>query len=70
MQYLIWSNEHEAWWGPGECGYVTVISKAGRYSREGAEAICRRANIVQRHLGIEPHEVLVLAPEEVEGHGE
>ena len=42
--YLIWSNEHGAWWGPGERGYVREIARAGRYSKEGAEMICRRAN--------------------------
>jgi hypothetical protein len=63
MKYLIWSNEHEAWWGPGECGYVTVISKAGRYPLERAGQIVKQANIVQDAHGIEPHEVMVLAPE-------
>jgi hypothetical protein len=63
MNYLIWSNEHEAWWGPGECGYVTVISKAGRYPLERAGQIVKQANIVQDLRSIEPHEVMVLAPE-------
>lgn len=30
--YLIWSAEHQAWWGPGRCGYVRKVSAAGRYS--------------------------------------
>lgn len=29
---MIWSNEHRAWWGPGERGYVREVSRAGRYS--------------------------------------
>jgi hypothetical protein len=41
--YLIWSNEHRAWWGPGERGYVQRLGDAGRYSRDVALEICRRA---------------------------
>lgn len=43
MRYLIWSNEHQAWWGPVRWGYTTEISKAGRYSREQAVEIVREA---------------------------
>lgn len=35
--YLIWSNEHRAWWAPNCCGYTTDVVRAGRYER--AEAI-------------------------------
>lgn len=38
--YLIWSHEHAAWWGPGGRGYVSAISEAGRYSRGGALQAC------------------------------
>jgi hypothetical protein len=41
--YLIWSHEHRAWWGPGECGYVASIGAAGRYSRAKALMICIQA---------------------------
>jgi len=34
--YLIWSNQHRAWWGPNGCGYTTDHAGAGRYSREDA----------------------------------
>jgi hypothetical protein len=30
--WLIWSNEHQAWWGPGNRGYTVYKSKAGRYT--------------------------------------
>lgn len=60
-KYLIWSNEHAAWWRPNRLGYTAIISQAGRYSREEAETICERAN--QHRQGKEPHEVMVLAPE-------
>ena len=42
-EYLIWSDEHRAWWRPRRSGYTTHISAAGRYSREEALSICRNA---------------------------
>lgn len=41
--YLIWSNEHCAWWRPGRWGYTPDIAGAGRYAREEALQIARRA---------------------------
>jgi transposase InsO family protein len=41
--YLIWSNEHQAWWGPGRCGYVRSMLAAGKYTRAEAIDICKRA---------------------------
>lgn len=38
--YLIWSNEHGAWWRPGRCGYTMMVQSAGRYARGEALAIC------------------------------
>lgn len=49
--YLVWSNEHRAWWGPGEHGYVRELKRAGRYSRVQALAICRRAIPTSMHIG-------------------
>lgn len=40
-RYVVWSNEHRAWWGPNRCGYTLSIAKAGRYSREEALSIAR-----------------------------
>lgn len=42
-QYLIWSNEHRAWWRPEKCGYTTHLAMAGRYSHDVAMKICRAA---------------------------
>lgn len=39
--YLIWSNEHRAWWRAMARGYTTEIAAAGRYSREAALRCCR-----------------------------
>jgi hypothetical protein len=41
--YLIWSNEHVAWWRPGGLGYTHDPENAGRYERDEALAICRKA---------------------------
>jgi hypothetical protein len=38
--YLIWSHEHQAWWGSERCGYVASIGAAGRYSEAEALDIC------------------------------
>ena len=41
--YLVWSNEHRAWWGPNNCGYSTSLAFAGRYTRSDALAIAKGA---------------------------
>lgn len=41
--YLIWSNEHRAWWRPDRAGYTIHTEAAGRYSRVEAIAICAEA---------------------------
>lgn len=42
-EYLIWSHEHAAWWGPDRCGYFRDVARAGRYSRTEALTICAAA---------------------------
>jgi hypothetical protein len=59
MSYLIWSEDHGGWRGPGEeTGYVSVISAAGRYTLEQARVIYEQNN---------HHAVMVLAPEDSPG---
>jgi len=44
-EYLIWSRE-DGWRSPGGRGYTDDFEKAGRYTREEADAICEKANFV------------------------
>jgi hypothetical protein len=57
--YLVWSNEHAAWWGPNRCGYNTHISHAGRYTRDEAIKICNGAR-GGREFNRNPSEVPIL----------
>lgn len=41
--FLIWSNEHRAWWRPGSAGYTIHAEAAGRYSHRDALRICSGA---------------------------
>lgn len=43
--WLVWSNEHGAWWGEAGVGYTRVLDEAGRYSRDDADAIVDRATV-------------------------
>mgnify|MGYP000882785802 CR=1 FL=1 len=63
--WLVWSNEHEAWWGPNHRGYFTDVASAGRYTLKEANDICVRAGTVNRtrHDPEIPAEVVVPSPE-------
>ena len=43
--WLIWSNEHHAYWAPERCGYTKSANAAGRYQFSEAIEICRDARI-------------------------
>lgn len=57
--YVIWSNEHSAWWGPKHCGYYTHLSSAGRYTRDEALKVCVHAR-GGREFNKNPSEVPIL----------
>lgn len=53
-EYLIWSNEHRAWWGPGRVGYTPHVGAAGTYTREEALKISGNAMLGWREDGPPP----------------
>ncbi|MEV0149066.1 MULTISPECIES: hypothetical protein [unclassified Nonomuraea] len=58
--YLVWSNEHHAYWRPNKSGYTTNWLEAGRYSEEDAAECCSRRTWEPRKP---PPEVMILAPD-------
>jgi hypothetical protein len=42
--FLVWSEEHGAWWKPGSSGYTRSVLEAGRYSFKEAIQIVGDAN--------------------------
>lgn len=73
-EYLVWSNEHKAWWGPNNAGYYTSLKSAGRYSREDALEICvgarggRQFNENPTEVPILEADALVFWPDDIEEH--
>lgn len=39
-EWLIWSNERGAYWGPNHSGYCAKVKNAGRYTFTDAKEIC------------------------------
>lgn len=58
-EYVVWSNEHSAWWGPKRSGYYTHLVAAGRYTRDEAIRICQGARGGRRY-NANPSEVPIL----------
>jgi len=56
--WLVWSNEHSAWWNPERLGYTQRMELAGRYSLKEAEACAE-----MRSRDVVPPEVIVPSPE-------
>ena len=50
--YVIWSNEHAAWWGPARCGYTIHFNEAGRYIQSVAFELCRSSLPTALNIGI------------------
>ena len=42
-QFLIWSNEHKAWWGRYRSGYTNSPYNAGKYTKAEADEIVANA---------------------------
>lgn len=71
-EYLIWSNQHGAWWAPDRRGYTPWIEAAGRYAEADARRIVADATLdgklTRKVIGTHGlitivDEVMVLAPE-------
>lgn len=58
--WLVWSHEHDMWWGPSHHGYTSHLDRAGRYSAHEAERICGTRGW---RSPVQPPEVRVLSPE-------
>lgn len=58
--YLVWSNEHRAYWRPNKSGYTTNWLEAGRYSADDAAECCSRRTWEPCKP---PPEVMILAPD-------
>lgn len=64
--WLIWSNEHEAWWRPDGGGYSSDVGDAGRYALADAVKICEAAGSLNRRgrrNGAVPAEIIGPSPE-------
>lgn len=59
--WLIWSNEHNAWWRWNECGYTPWKIGAGQYTYEDALRIVHNAN---KFCGDTPNEAMIPFEEE------
>ena len=58
--YVIWSEEHGAWWSPGRVGYTRSLLQAGRYSEEAAREIVKEAN--EYVVAPDFHEIAIVDP--------
>ena len=54
--WLIWSNEHNAWWAPNQRGYSVKRYNAGTYTFEDAKSIVTDAN---KYCIDQPNEAMV-----------
>ena len=61
-KYLIWSNQHGAFWGPNENGYTKDIHEAGRYSKGETMRIILHSMMYEGKVDNQFAEVAMLAP--------
>lgn len=74
VNWLVWSNEHNAWWRPNARGYTLETTEAGRYTFDEARDICinarpRSGAKSEAEKAGDPPEVMVLAPESLGAAG-
>lgn len=56
QEWLIWSNEHCAWWKPNYHGYTKYPLEAGQYTSQEAMDICESGN---KYMDKSPNECMV-----------
>lgn len=59
LMFLIWSNEHNAWWRPNSRGYTDFAKAAGVYSFEEARGISWQGRDGWHKDGEAPDELVV-----------
>lgn len=57
--FLIWSNQHRAWWRPNRCGYTRTSAAAGVYDFDEAKNICWNERDHWFQDGQAPDEIMV-----------
>jgi hypothetical protein len=62
-EWIIWSNEHGAYWGRNRSGYIKSRKDAGKYSYEDALEIVEGANKYRKD-DEEPFEAMIYSPNE------
>ena len=58
-EYVIWSNEHSAWWAHNRMGYARDIAAAGLYTKAEAMEIVANATMGQWRGPAPVHELPV-----------
>ena len=64
--YVIWSFEHDQWWGANNSGYTDELSKAGRYSALEAGEIVT-CSVMGEEVAIEEHTAQINGKPTVKG---
>lgn len=57
-------SDWPVFWAPNRCGYTSNLDRAGRYSKEEAEAICKNGEY--QHEGKLKYDHFLITPEDAE----